>query len=295
MATPQQEGYEAFEAGLGIDDCPYAPPTWKGKQWRAGFERAKAKKAENEIAQNKRVRLITALALALYVVNLFYFVEPLTAFIDWASTALTAKEMLGAVGTLVASFAGAWFAFRFARYQRERERTDTEVAAGNRALFSLTVMYNALRQHQKEIVEPYRDRHDAYLNLHVSQPLPKVSFEMKELTFLMQVDAKTFQELLLEEERFRFAAYLIEQHRTLVLSQVWPRWEAAGLKIGDNRPEGEVEAILGPAIVQQLKVTTRAIITNFDENVKSSLQVFKKLRARLKLMYPNRKFVDFNI
>jgi hypothetical protein len=207
---------------------------------------------------------------------------------------LSGKEMLSGVGTLVASFAGAWFAFRFARFQRERDKVETDVAAGNRALFILTIMFSALKQHQKEIVDPYRGKHDAWLNLHVA-PVPMrkdISFDLKELSFVMQADPQLFAELLLEEERFRSAAYLVEEHKTLVFSEVWPRLEAAGLKMRDNIAQHEIETALGPGAVQKLRVMTAAIIKNFDENVHSCLDVFQKLRATLKAIYPERKFID---
>jgi hypothetical protein len=113
------------------------------------------------------LRVIVIVALGFFVINLLFFLVPSARFIAWASPMLSGKEILSGAGTLVASFAGAWFAFRFARYQRERDKMDTDVAAGNRALFILTNMFNALRQHQKEVVDPYRNRHDAWLNLHV--------------------------------------------------------------------------------------------------------------------------------
>jgi hypothetical protein len=125
----------------------------------------------------------------------------------------------------VASFADASFAFLYARYQRTQDKTESNVAAGNRALFTLTVMYNELRQHQLEIVEPYRGKPDAWLNMHLSKPLKEnLSFEMKELSFMMPAKASTFQQLFLEEERFRTAAYLVEEHRRLILSAAWPAW-----------------------------------------------------------------------
>ncbi len=241
-------------------------------------------------------RAVVAITLAMFAVNLFFFLGPSIALITWvhANFSISGREFLGGIGTVVASFAGAWFAFRFAKFQRTQEREDDQVAAGNRALFTLIKMYNALRQHQKEVVDPYRDKSDAWLNLHVSQPLDgSLSFDMKELSFVMQAAATTFAEVLIEEERFRLAAFLVKEHRRVMLSEVWPRLEAAGIRVGENRPVAEIESIIGVSTVHTLKVITDAIIKNFDENVISSKRAFKKLRGALKWIYPNRKFVDF--
>lgn len=241
------------------------------------------------------LRLVVAITLLMFAVNLFFFLAPGIAFATWIGKAgITGKELLTGAGALMGSFVGAWFAFRFAQHQRKQEKDNGEVAAGNLALFTLTTMYNELQQHQKEIVEPYRGKADAWLNLHVSQPLnPNLRFEIKDLVFVMQADAAVFQQLLLEESRFQFAAYLIEEHRRLALVETWPRLEAAGLHIGDNRPENEIEAIIGVSVVHRLKITTDAIIKNIDEDVKSSLDAFVKLRSALKSIHPKRKFIDF--
>ena len=169
--------------------------------------------------------LVVVITLLLFAVNLFFFLAPEIAFVTWVGKAgISGKELLTGVGALIGSFVGAWFAFRFAQYQRKQEKHNGEVAAGNLALFTLTVMFSELRQHQKEIVEPYRGKADAWLNLHVSQPLnPNLRFEIKDLVFVMQADAAVFQQLLLEESRFQLAAYLIEEHRRLALVETWPR------------------------------------------------------------------------
>ena len=239
-------------------------------------------------------RVIFVVSLAIFAVNFCYFLAPTTALMMWARSSITARELLSGLATLVASFAGASFAFLFARYQRRRDKIESDIAAGNRALFTLTVMYNELRQHQKEIIEPCRGKPDAWLNMHISKPLKEdLSFEMKELSFLMPAKASTFQGLFLEEERFRTAAYLVEEHRRLLLLEAWPRLEAAGVLLRENRPYDEIVQIIGVSTVQQLNVVTAAIVKNFDEDVKSSLDTFNKLSAALKSIVPGGKFIAF--
>lgn len=198
------------------------------------------------------------------------------------------------IGTLFATFVGAWIAFQFARYQRKKERFDSEVAAGNRALFTLTTMYNQTFQHQEEIVADYRDRGDAWLNLPATEPLNEnLSFEIRDLSFLLQNAAPVFQKVLLEEARFKLLARMIAAHRSLILATVWPRLEAGGINMVQQRPESEVMGILGPGIVKQLKVTSDGIIKNCDENVASLTTAFVDLRKALKQLYPDRRFIDF--
>jgi len=238
-------------------------------------------------------RLVVIATLLLLTVNLFFFLVPITAIVGKLS--MTGKDLLVGLGTLVASFVGAWFAFQFANYQREREKVDQQIAAGNRALFTLTAMYNGLKQYQKEIIDPYRGKDDGWLNLHVTLPLnADLSFDMKDLSFVMETNAVAFQHVFLEEQRFRMAAYMVEYHRRVLVSDAWPRLTAAGIGLDERRPLRDIEMALDPATIRQLKVITAGLITNVDDDVKSSMDVFKELRAALKSIYPDRKFIDFN-
>lgn len=103
-------------------------------------------------------RVIVVLTLALLAINSLFFLAPAATFISWAKNAspFNTNDILAGLGTLTASFAGAWFAFKFAKLQRDKERTDDEVTAGNRALYTLTEINNSLLQHQQEAVEKFR-------------------------------------------------------------------------------------------------------------------------------------------
>ena len=149
-------------------------------------------------------RVVVVITLAVLSVNLVFFSGPLSALVTASITLMPAHELLAAVGTLAATFFGAWFAFRFEKSQRRREREDNEVAAGNRTLLILSEMWNAMTQQQKEVIDPYRGRTDAWLNLGVAPPLDQgLSFDVSEITFLLQSAAPTFQEVLLEARRYR--------------------------------------------------------------------------------------------
>ena len=155
-------------------------------------------------------------------------------------------------------------------------------------------MFNQTRQYQKEIVEPYRERSDAWFNMAASLPLnEKLEFATKDLAFIAQSDPKVFGDLLIEQERFRILAYSIQSHRDITLEQVWPMLSTAGIPMGASIAVSEVEKMLGPGLVKQLKVTTAGIMSNVDENVLSLQHAFSSLRKALKSMYPHRKFIDF--
>jgi hypothetical protein len=199
------------------------------------------------------------------------------------------------LGTLLATLTGGLLTFGFVLLKAQGDRKEAEIAGGTRALFTLMEMWNATKQHQREIVDPYRSRQDARLNLHVGAPLnPVLAIDLRDLTFLMQKAPKVLMDVLMEGNRYRLATYLVEEHRRLATQVVWPKLEAAGVRSGDSRPEAEVEEIIGPAALKQMKVITAAIITNFDENVKSLQAAFTALRTTLLQLFPKTKFVNFN-
>jgi hypothetical protein len=157
-------------------------------------------------------------------------------------------------------------------------------------------MRNSTKQYQKEIVDPYRNRRDAWLNLNVGPRLnAELAFDMRDLTFLMRKAPQVLMSVLLEGNRYRLATYLVEEHRRLAVEAVWPKLEAAGIRLGEPpRPEDEIQKIIGPAALKQKQVVTAAIITNFDENVRSMRDAFASPRAELIRQFPKTRFVNFD-
>jgi hypothetical protein len=217
---------------------------------------------------------------------------------NWISahSPMSLQTLESGLGTLLATLTGGLMTFGFVLLKARRDRIEAEIAGGTRALFTLVDMWNATKQHQRELVDPHRARKDAWLNLPVGPPLnPTLAFELRDLTFLMQKAPKVLMDVLMEQNRYRLATYLVEEHRRIAIQEVWPELEAAGIKLGGPpRPEKEIEEIIGPAALKQMQVTTAAIITNFDEKVKSLQAAFTALRTKLVEFFPKAKFVNFN-
>ena len=218
--------------------------------------------------------------------------------VDWISAQwpISLQVFEDAARTLLATLAGGLITFGFILPKARRDRKEADVAAGTRVLFTLMDMWNATKEYQKEIVDPYRNRDDAWLNLHVGPPLnSQLTVDLKDLTFLMQKSPKIMMDIMLEGNRYRLAVFLVEEHRRLAIQIVWPKLEAAGVRIGDPpRPMNEIQGIIGPAALKQMQVVTSAIITNFDQNVQSLQVAFTALRTELLKLFPKARFVDFN-
>ena len=136
---------------------------------------------------------------------------------------------LNALVALVSVFLGAFFAYRFERTQRKKEQNELEVAAGNRALFTLFRMSSALRQYQIEMVEEYRTKDDRWLNFPAGSALPDTPllFDAKDLSFVLQSTPSAFQFLFLEADRFEIAKRYIEDRNRMIRTEVFPTLSAA--------------------------------------------------------------------
>lgn len=196
--------------------------------------------------------------------------------------------------TLAAAFAGAWAAFQFESRRRKQEIVEQQLAAANRALYTVYNLWNILFQFQKEVIDPVRGNPDVWLNMPATLPSSYglTSFQANELAFLLQSHhANTYSNLLLEEQRFWIAIHQIEMRSSVVLNQVFPRLGAAGVPVGAALAEPQIEKIVGIDVVHKLKQITQGIIENVDENVKSLIVVHDALRNAVKDLYPKKKVI----
>jgi hypothetical protein len=205
------------------------------------------------------------------------------------------KDVFAALASLVASFAGAWAAFRFQTYQKRDEESQKAVGAGNRAIYTVFALWNVLEQYRKEVLEPYRGRPDAWLNLaaHPAPPVKVDRFQSSDLQFLLERgQAPVFAALMLEEQRFNLAVDLIRSRSELVLNAVFPRMASAGFKVGQPQTLEDVEEALGEDVCHQLKQVTSAIYQNVGEDLASLRVMYADLRKGMQSLFPESRFVE---
>lgn len=205
---------------------------------------------------------------------------------DWSS-------LVDPIVTLVAAFAGAWFAFLFERRHRQREEDERRIGAANRALYTVFNLWNIQLQLRKDVVDGHRGQRDAWLSMPATVPSSYglTRFDAAELSFLLGEDSMVYCDLLLEEQRFALAVQLVETRSHLVLNEVFPRLAAAKIGVGEKRDEREILAALGPDVTQKLKVLSDGIVTNIDENLVTLVATHDQLRAAMKKLYPDTKFI----
>jgi hypothetical protein len=205
------------------------------------------------------------------------------------------KDLLAALASLVASFAGAWAAFGLESVRRKREDDDKRIGAANRAIYNVYHYWNILEQFRKQVLEPHRGKPDAWLNLAAHPAIPAVTdrFQAADLQFLLQVGKPdAYVTLMLEEQRFLLAMSLINEHSQLVLGEVFPKMAKAGFNVGQAVPQQQVEAALGIDVTHKLKEISASIYKNVDEDLTSLKAAHDKLRSTMKEIYPKKKFLQ---
>lgn len=212
-------------------------------------------------------------------------------FINWrAWNAQDWAAWFGALGTFLA-FGGTIYLANFETRRREAEAIEAEIGAGNRAIFTIFGMWNTLEQYRKEVLEPYRGQHDAWLNVaaNPAMAMSEYKFETRDLQFLLRGhNAETFASLFLEEQRFVLAAQLIRARSELILNDAWKKMAMAGQKLGAQLNEDELEELLGIDLTHKLKQLTAAIYKNIDEDLASLVAAHDAVRSAMQALYPDR-------
>ena len=177
--------------------------------------------------------------------------------------------------TLGAAFAGAALAFGLERYQRGAERIDNNVVAGTRALFVLGRMFDVLYQYQKEIIDPYRGKTDAWLNTDTQLAQDDYAFHIPfdDLTFVLRSS--------------------INARNELVLRELWPKMSDARIPVGAAVEEVALREFLGTALTRKLEGTIVSLTDLVDKEVISVMEAYEEVYLSLKRIYPKEEFLRF--
>lgn len=200
--------------------------------------------------------------------------------------------LINALTTLFAAFLGALAAFLLQDWRNKRVEEARKRSAVNRAIFDLSMLWNALEQYRKEIIEPVRKSNAPWLNMqaNVSTQFQNASFNFDELFFLVDAEKAEFlQKLFLEESRYRITIDLIEERSKIVLNWLQPKMESLGFTKDDKLNLQELEAKLGLDLTFKLKSLTSAIIQFVDENLASMHALNSEFTAAMEILFEGKK------
>lgn len=211
---------------------------------------------------------------------------------------ITFGDILQVVSTLVAAFAGAWFAFIYQNRQKAKEERRKQVSAGNRALATLLMQANTLTLYQRDMIDPHRDNPGCHFAIMPTLPYREeaLTYDIAALDFLLHPKyAEVAFSLLLEEQRYREALKAINERSRFHREVVQPALERNGIMEGIVYREKDFRDALGVLGYQNLKQLTEAVIIHVDRTVDSLMAAKEELRKTLNELFPDDTFIDFEV
>jgi len=209
-----------------------------------------------------------------------------------------AMDWINPTATLVASFAGAWAAFKLQSMEKARDTQQANVTAINRVLTTLMQQANTLKLYQRDHINPFRDHGGRHLAIRATLPyeLDTLSFDLESLRFFAsKAERQIIFELSIEERRFVEALKAINARSELLLEKVEPKLAAAGFLDGGEYEKKDFIAALGQPLYNALERLTNDVVFHVDRNNDSILEMKDRIRSIAKLRFPRERFIDFDL
>jgi hypothetical protein len=199
--------------------------------------------------------------------------------------------------TLVATFIGAWLAFRYQEKLDKKKQLNAQAESGNRVLFQLVDNLNWLENTKRQMIDPYRDEPGRMLLMRpVFSPAPQTNIDIESVEFLISMgEAELLGELSIERRKFQQSIALESERSRFYLQQVNPALEKSGVMNGQEVTAVQVRAALGDSAFFLLQDLTNHYIDQVDKTIISHAEMAKRLRDALGKSYPGRSFIDFSI
>ncbi len=195
-----------------------------------------------------------------------------------------------ALATLLAAFYGAKYAFEFQRKKEAEDNKKKDLVNANIAIFNLMRMANSLLVFRKQIIDPFRGKPTAFLEippvLHAVGEDIKINPES--LYFLLETKERNLLgEIIVEESRYLTAIQSINERSTLHRNEIQPLLERAGFPERGLFSLEQIEQALGSRMFVTINQATDQVIAHVDQTITSIQAVSNKLVDCLKNMHPD--------
>ena len=200
--------------------------------------------------------------------------------------------------SLVAAFAGAYFAFKFQAASKEKETVAANITGALDGMFTLLRMLNRVGAYRNQIVNPVRDQRLRFFSMPPTHEVTEeINFSWASLTFLMGTPhANVLADISLAHTKFQTLVSAIVQRNSIMLEHVQPRAAAAGLRQGELAvTEASIEGLIGHRIYASLERLTDDIIEFTDASYLELSQNIDNLRTSILNIYPHAVLPKFEI
>ena len=207
------------------------------------------------------------------------------------------QVLFPALSTLIAAFLGAWFAFRLHRIKDQEDEKNRNMVAGNKAIFTMSRIYNELYTIKEQIIDPVRQSPWNFITMQPTLELRyrDLSFDISELCFLLETKYRNILgEVAMFESRFQKTIDAFNERSRLHLSEVQPLMEKGGIHIGGEYTRKQIQDALGERLYISMEKSTENIIKYIDEDLDDAYKTSDKLHAALKNIFPRSDFIKIN-
>jgi len=152
-------------------------------------------------------------------------------------------------------------------------------------MITLATQYDPLGAIYRQSMKPYVDNPARYVAmppvLPVSAHAPRLDIES--LVFLLETDDRKFvRELMVEQDRYDLALQAVNQRSKVHHDIAQPRLAAANVKEHSVIPREELEEVLGPTLVIELRRATNHAFEHIEGARKLTHDVAKSFSATMR-------------
>lgn len=207
-------------------------------------------------------------------------------------------EWLSPLATLLASFFGAWFAFRLQNSARSSEILKAQVETANKVIFSLAQMLTSLKIFQLDYIDPNRT------NPGIAYSMPPLFDEISRdiqidysgLSHLLTTEhSAVVMDLFIQQQRYEEAIRLINYRSQLHMDSVQPALEKAGFDPDTKYTLGQFRNALGIVVSTRVEQATSHVVHQVDKTINTLEEAKSRLLKALATIHPKEQFIDFVI
>ena len=207
---------------------------------------------------------------------------------------IDSKTIAGAIATLVAAFAGAYFAYKFNEDREKTKKEEIDLGAANRAIFTLVRMYNYIAVYNKQFIKPFKDLPEAYVAIQPSlgNSDPDFKIDYDSISFLISTKKSAILNELTEfEELFSILVEAIKTRNHIHLNTVQPLMENAGFIQGSPVTLEQIDKILGDRTSTIIKGLTTDLIDIVQRGEEQSEKLIESLHNIMVEIFPGKNVV----
>lgn len=212
--------------------------------------------------------------------------------IDQQTSSLV-EPVVSAISTLVAAFAGAWFAFGLESRRQSRKSVAEDAISANLAIFSFIRTHNTFLNIKSQLIgdlESHPDRHH-FIKPLMADSLKKLDLDYKSLAFLLGIDPNVLGEITVVEQDINGTIDLIRERSRLHYEQLQPAVERLHRAPNEEITIDEVETELGLRSTRQLVLSTNYMVDGVNRAIDTSKRAASDIRAAALKAHPKQKYI----